>query len=65
MICVYIKNASDLNVAVDFINSVGQLVKTTTLSNQYVSVEDLPKGYYLVVIKVDGEKVNQEKLIIQ
>ncbi|MCF8348770.1 MAG: T9SS type A sorting domain-containing protein, partial [Bacteroidales bacterium] len=62
---VYIKSANDLNVEVDFINSVGQLVMKTTLSNQYVSVEALPKGYYLAVIKVDGEKVKQEKLIIQ
>lgn len=62
---VYIKSTNDLNVEVDFINSVGQLVMKTTLSNQYVSVEALPKGYYLAVIKVDGEKVKQEKLIIQ
>jgi len=62
---VFIKNAYNLKVEVDIINSVGQLVKKINISNQYVSVEDLPKGYYLAVIKIDGAKIRQEKLIIQ
>ena len=62
---VFIRNDYNLKVEVDIINSVGQLVKKITISNQYVSVEDLPTGYYLAVIKIDGVKVEQEKLIVQ
>jgi hypothetical protein len=62
---IYIKNTHSLNVEVDVMNSLGQLVKKIRNSNQYISVEDLPKGYYLAVIKIDGMKMRQEKLLVQ
>ena len=62
---IFIKNTGNLDVEVDIINSLGQIVKRVTNINQYLSIEDLPKGCYVATIKVDGAFVGQKKLIKQ
>lgn len=62
---IYIQNTSNQDVEVNVINSFGQIVKRISNTNQYISVEDLPAGYYVAVVKTDGVITGQKKLIIR
>tara|TARA_Y100000031_G_C8251965_1_gene400953 strand:+ start:788 stop:2113 length:1326 start_codon:yes stop_codon:yes gene_type:complete len=62
---IFIKNANNLDVEVDIMNSLGQIVKKISKTNQYLSIEDLQAGYYVAIVKSDGVITGQKKLIIQ
>jgi hypothetical protein len=60
---IYISSNETRNVEVSIFNNLGQIVKIISDTNQNISIEDLPNGFYIAVIFVDGVVVKQEKLI--
>ncbi len=62
---IFIKNANNLDVEVDLMNSLGQIVKKIYNTNQYQSIEGLQAGYYIAIVKIDGIITGHKKLIIQ
>jgi hypothetical protein len=62
---IFIKNIDNQNIEVDIMNSLGQIVKRIRNTNQYISIEDLPDGCYVAMIKTDGITSGQMKFIKQ
>ncbi len=62
---IYISNNLPGNVKVTIFNNLGQKVKILTTTNQYISINELPAGFYVATIDLDGVFIKQEKLIKQ
>jgi len=62
---IYISNNFPGNVKVTIFNNLGQKVKTLTTTNRFISINELPAGFYVATIDIDGVFIKQEKLIKQ
>jgi hypothetical protein len=62
---IYISNNNPGNVKVNIFNNLGKKVKTLSTTNQYISINELPAGFYVATIDIDGVFIKQEKLIKQ
>ncbi|MDR2148506.1 MAG: discoidin domain-containing protein [Tannerella sp.] len=60
---LYISGNEQLHAAIGIYNIAGQLVRTGSLSENGISVENLPAGIYIVVLQ-SGDKTTNRKIII-
>ncbi|NOY49215.1 MAG: T9SS type A sorting domain-containing protein [Chlorobi bacterium] len=62
---MYVNNPKNLDLEIELVNSIGVVVFKTSSTNNFISTELIPPGYYIALIKHNGIYINKQKLIIQ